>query len=461
MKFWLCLCFYSSVVVCGLAQQPDRLHCLEGDTLLLREFESICYRHADVKRAAAEALRFDTLPFIRKKIEAYRGQVLYRLAQPHASRPKRVVQARIHQIVKYLPQNVTTSCLRQAEQQMDSLYEALQQGTDFKMCVQRFSDDKREHWISRLEVPVELEDQAFRLKPGEVSSPFYSPLGIHLLQVLERKERMFVSDEAENPAISSMNETAFIRWISELKKKYVYTPYPAAIQQIQHQVATSQVLFTLQGEAYSGDDFALFARSYPASPRLQFEAFLAKSLLDRVLSCLEQDFPESVAAFQSHRDSLLVYEFTKHQFLQDRVWEEACLQTYFEQHRADYRYQTLKFKGVVIEAISKRAAKQVRKFLKKLPASEWKEAVRLTFGYGQHPEVHVIEGMFSLGSHPWVDYRIFKQQKPVLQSDYPVVQVLGEKIKGPLLYEEVRSKVIRDCFQHWEEQWMNHFKTNK
>lgn len=461
MKFWLCFCIYSSVVVCGLAQQSGRLPCLKSDTLLLREFEAICYRHADVKRAAAEAQCLDTLPFIRKKIEAYRGQLLYRLAQSRPSQPERVVQARIHQVVKYLPQNVMAARLRQAEQQMDSLYEALQKGVDFKWCVQQFSDDKGEHWISRLEVPVELEEQAFLLKPGEVSSPFYTPLGIHLLQVLERKERVPVSKREESSDGSFMQTAVLTRWLSVLQRKYAYMPYPAAIRQIQHHEATSHVLFTLQGEAYTGADFALFARSYSAGPRKQFEAFLAKSLLDRVRSRLEQDFPELAAAFQSYRDSLLVYEFTRGQFLQDRVGEEASLLAYFEQHRSDYSYQTPKFQGVVIQAVSKRTAKQVRKFLKKLPVSEWKEAVRLIFGSGQHPEVCVTEGIFSLGSHPWVDYRVFKQLKPALQPDYPVVLVLGEKMKAPLSYEEVRGEVIRDCFRHWEEQWMNRFKSNK
>lgn len=460
MKFWLCFCLCSWLTVWGMAQQVDGAGTRRGDDCLLQEFEAMCHRHVGLKRQAAEQMHLDTLPFIQEKLEDYRWQLVYQLVHPHSEHPKRMLQVKILQVFKNLSQNISASRLRKTEQWMDSLYSAIQHGADFEACVQQFSDDKSVHWLASLEAPIELEEQAFRLEAGDISKPFYSPLGIHLLKVLEKKEIQVGQPKEVRHCLQWSDENSSLGWLDELKQKYSFTPHRVAIQQVLKNKNTSQVLFTLQGEEYTGNDFLLFARSFPAAPKVQFEAFLMKSLLDRTLHGLPQDFPEAYAAFQSYRDSLLVCELTKLQLAKDGVGEEEYWRTYYDQHRSDYQFKMSKYQGVVIQATSKRVAKQVRKFLKKLPFSEWKEAVRLTFAARQHPEVKVEEGVFLLGDHPWVDYRIFKQKKPIGLSDYPAVLVMGRKIKSPLSFEEVREEVMRDCLQAWEKQWISRLRRN-
>lgn len=37
-------------------------------------------------------------------------------------------------------------------------------------------------------MPAEFEDTVFKMKPGEISRPFFTPQGIHIVKVLERKD---------------------------------------------------------------------------------------------------------------------------------------------------------------------------------------------------------------------------------------------------------------------------------
>ena len=74
--------------------------------------------------------------------------------------------------------------------------------------------------------------------------------------------------------------------------------------------STSRVLFTLDGKAYGGKEFAGFAAVYPAGTRRQLEAFTVKTILDYENSRLELKHPEFCALVQGYRDSMLLAEIT-------------------------------------------------------------------------------------------------------------------------------------------------------
>ena len=55
----------------------------------------------------------------------------------------------------------------------------------FFSCVVQFSDEKKAFWVGWLQMPVEFEDIVFGLNAGEISRPFLTPQGIHIVKVLE------------------------------------------------------------------------------------------------------------------------------------------------------------------------------------------------------------------------------------------------------------------------------------
>lgn len=51
-----------------------------------------------------------------------------------------------------------------------------------------YSEDKRSMWLERLQTTSEFENVAFSLSTGEISHPFFTPEGLHIIKVIDRKE---------------------------------------------------------------------------------------------------------------------------------------------------------------------------------------------------------------------------------------------------------------------------------
>lgn len=76
----------------------------------------------------------------------------------------------------------------------------LMAGEDFATLAKKFSNDPsvlsnsgEMGWVGRGRLVPEYEAVAFRLKPGDISMPFESPFGMHIVQLIERRGNEFNS----------------------------------------------------------------------------------------------------------------------------------------------------------------------------------------------------------------------------------------------------------------------------
>jgi hypothetical protein len=88
--------------------------------------------------------------------------------------------------------------------EIEALARRLREGGDWQSLVAAHSEDARSKvragelgWVAAGRLPGELWQAAARLSPGEVSSPVETPLGWHLLQLLERRPAGLVEGGAE------------------------------------------------------------------------------------------------------------------------------------------------------------------------------------------------------------------------------------------------------------------------
>lgn len=465
---------------------------VNGRDVLLSEFEQVCRsdgflrevspeasgnrdslaaRFVDFKLrvTAAEDAGLDTLPSFRRALHRYRqgllrsyltdGDALVRSARAYYDKiqvGRCAGQVRVCHIFKYLSQNISSRALREVEARMDSIYAALLQGSSFEDCVNRFSDEKQPFWVSWLQMPTEFEDTVFELKPGQFSKPFFTPQGIHIVKVLERKELPSFAEikddiirrQMQGRAMESSTEAVLER----LKQRYGYTPNKAAMDELRTKGHTDRPLFTLAGTPYGGDAFSLFARSHPEGIERQLQDFIRKSVFDYADRHIEQDVLAFSGHLQAYRDSLLNHDIYEREVC--ALLDDDRLAAYFAAHRERYYWPQPRYKGIVIHATTKRAAKQARKFLKRLPQAEWQDAIRLTFPAGEHSEVVAEQGVFAPGANAYVDDLAFGKGKATPMVSHPFTVIVGEKIKGPTDYREVRPQLLQDCGATLERQWM-------
>ena len=101
-------------------------------------------------------------------------------------------------------------------------------GADFETVARRYSEDPNAdqggllEWVRPGQLLPELDEALFRLQPGEVSAPIRTPLGYHVVKVIERRafspEQAAESrDQFEQRLYREKFTQAMTKWLDELK----------------------------------------------------------------------------------------------------------------------------------------------------------------------------------------------------------------------------------------------------
>ena len=483
-----CVCLFGILV---FAQEDPVLMRVNGRDISRSEFE-YSYRHNAVgedgnlspkeyavlfarsmqKVEAAKAAGLDTTSTFRKQQEAVRARLInsYLIDKPTMDSCVRDQyqnmgleahpgQVQVMQIFKYLPQTITSRHLEEQKIRMDSIYWTIQNqpGLDFSRLVERYSDDKQSRWIESLQTTTEFENVAFALSKGEISQPFFTPEGIHILKVIDRKD-MPAYEEVSNKLTERMRNREILdkateKVVERLKKDWQYTPNLAGMEELLAKGETGQTLFTIDGQNYTGNLFKRFAASHPQAVKRQLDAFIAKSLLDYESKNMDKRHPEIRYALQKSNEEYLVKEVTRQKVDLPAMNDRAGLATYFKFHSSDYRWDSPRYKGVLLHCTDKKTAKQAKKMLKKLPENEWVDKLRQTFNASGTEKIQIEQGIFADGDNKYIDKLVFKKggYEPLLS--YPFTIVCGKKQKGPDDYREVIDRVRKDYRTYLDAYW--------
>lgn len=481
----VCLCWVSILL---FAQQDPVVMRINGTPIMRSEFER-AYReeyqksrqkwdvkaYADLfinqrlKVWAAKSAGLDTLPLVKKQVADFRAQLLQAKVLKRAGegsgaatcQSKAVGEAAseqvyVLQITRYLPQNITTNRFRVEELRMDSVYKALvaqSTSVDFQQFVQLFSDEKKALWIQPLSRTKEFEKVAFSLPVGEISQPFASPEGIHIIQVIDRQADSGVAIQQMLTKEDQLINQAY----EDLKSEYGYTPDPKGVAELLEKGETTQTLFVLGGEAYTGEMFKRFAQTADVGVQKQLDYFIKRSVFNYKNRLLEKnaDFCQAIQAYQSE---LLVREVTYQKLDSPIKSDTTALRTYFQFHRSNYRWDTPRFRGAVIHCADKKMAKKVKNMLKKKTVEEWPSFMEELFKSSQSGMPHWECGLFAEGDNSYVDKKIFKKKGSDPLKSHPFTLVLGEKQKGPGHYAEVAEVVERDYKTFLNTYWMKQLR---
>ena len=133
---------------------------------------------------------------------------------------------RIRQIYFAMPKDQSKKSIMEARAQ--EVIARLNKGEDFSNLAGELSEDESRKfggdlgYISRGSVLKEVEDAAFALKIGEVSKPFWSPFGLHIVKLEERIEGEGfdkVKDKIKETLFEKAFESKYLKWKSGLKEK--------------------------------------------------------------------------------------------------------------------------------------------------------------------------------------------------------------------------------------------------
>lgn len=385
-----------------------------------------------LKVAAAIDAKLDTLTSFKKEFAQYRDQQVRPSfvtdadveAEAHriydntkrAIGPKGLV--RPAHIFLYLGQKATEEEQQKAKERIDSVYNALKGGADFAEMAKRVSQDPGSAanggllpWIGPNQTLKEFEDQAYALKDGEMSEPFLSPAGYHIILMKGHKQL-----EPYDTLRASL-----MRFIEQ--------------RNLRERIARARI-----------DTIA--ARSGGKLTREDVLAQRADSLM-----ALDPDLKNLI---REYHDGLLLYEISNRTVWDKAAKDSAGLEAFFKKNKKKYAWSEPRYKGMAYHVKVDSDVKAVRDCVKDLPFGEWAEALRTTFNSDSVLRIRVEKGIFKKGDNALIDREVFKKDTVVAPvKDYPIDAVYGKLLKkGPEDYTDVIGLVTADYQDFLEKEWV-------
>ena len=389
------------------------------------------YANYKLKVQAALDAKLDTMTSFQQEYAMYRDQQvrptivtddeLLATARKMYERTKEAIGPRglVHpaHILLELSTQATAQEQEKTRQRIDSAYRALQAGADFADLAKKISQDPVSSkdggllpWFGPGQTLKEFEDVAYSLQPGQMSSPFLSPIGYHIILMKERKQL--------EPFDSLKNDLLTVLERREMREDIISN-------KLRQMVKASNGTLTQD------------------------------QILEKRSDSLAATDPEMKYLFQEYHDGLLLYEISNREVWEKATENEAALKAWFDAHRKDYKWSQPRYKGIAYHVKDKKDVKAVKNCVKRLPFDQWAEALRTTFNPDSVIRIRVEKGLFKPGDNATVDRMVFKvpaEVKPL--QDYPIDAVYGKKLKKPSDYTDVRAQVVEDYQNDLERRWV-------
>lgn len=383
-----------------------------------------------LKVQAALDAQLDTLSSFQKEFRTYRDQQvrptfttdadMQKAAQDYYDQMKANIGPRglftAWHILLTTPQSATEEQTAAVKARIDSVYTALKGGADFEEMARKVSQDPGSAQRGGLlptmgpnQTVKEFEDVAYSLNDGEMSEPFKSDFGYHIIKMKER---------SQVPPFDSL-QTSIVKFLEA--------------RDYRSRIAQQNVKKLADEKGVSVDAI--------------YDERVAE------LSATDSDLKNLV---REYHDGLLLFEISNR-----NVWDKAQkdtegLQAFFKKNKKQYKWDAPRFKGMAYHVKDQADIKAVADCVKKVPFKDWGETLRKAFNNDSVIRIRVEKGIFKKGDNGLVDVKQFgadaSKYKP--NKDYPIEATYGKMLKAPEEMDDVRGQVVADYQDLLEKQWV-------
>ena len=374
------------------------------------------------------------------------------------------------------------------KQEVDSLYNLIKNGADFAEVARKASEDPGSArnggdlpWFSLGRMVPDFERVAFALADGEVSEPFQTSYGWHIVQRLEHRQ-LPEFEKMKGDIRKAMDRDVRGVRIKERRMAQLEKRFPVAVNE-----ATAEKAKAILGTngldsiarvnlgnldlvaATAGNQSVMLAYVVEAMAARQFAVEQAALVYDQALKQLTDEallvqgreaLPGENEEYRNligeYRDGMLLYEISNR-----NVWDRASkdtegLQRYFEANRGNYTWQKPHYKGHVILVTNDSVGALARDFLKGTNytvTDSLNSALRERFGKDAKAEFVVT----AQGDNAIVDYVAFNGPLPAPQKGRRLnawIPYNGRIITVPEEATDVKGVVSTDYQQQLEREWV-------
>lgn len=388
-----------------------------------------------LKVAAALDAHMDTMSSFKKEFATYRDQQirpsfvsdedLQREAlSVYNDTKKRIGEkglVRPAHIFIHLGQKASDAEQKSAKSKIDSLYSILKKGAVFEEVAKKYSQDNSASqggslpWIGPGQTLKEFEDQAYSLKKGEMSKPFLSAAGYHII-LMKDKKQLEPFDSLKSDILKFIEQRG-------VREKIIDEKLDTLVKRSNNTLSKEQIVEQKAAE-------------------------------------MEQHDSDLKNLIREYHDGLLLYEISNRTVWDKAAKDEEGLSKFYKKNKKKYTWDSPRFKGIVYHVKNEADKEAVRKCLKGVPFTEWADKLRKAFNSDSIIRIRVEKGIFKKGDDAFVDKMIFGKDTLTKElKDYPIDATYGKLLKKrPESYEDVRGLVTADYQDAMEKQWVSELR---
>lgn len=393
--------------------------------------------------------------------------------------------------IMLMTRNLNDSAKAVAYSKIVEIHDSVINGANFEEMAKKYSDDKGSavrggklpiFGINRM-VP-EFEKVSFQLKDGEISAPFETQFGYHIVKKLSSKpvpsfeealpliQRGINSDERSQMAREAKLE--------EVKKMYNYKAYDEPFRAyllkelkkhggydsafVKDVLAKSKFVIYSYGKvkvpasvlASKVNPKAKYSDSGAAANiAAQIKTVADREIYQYYVDNLINDNVEYRNLINEYRDGMLLFEISNKKVWDAAAKDTAGLQKYFEANRAKYNWASPHFKGIILSAKTDSVFQAAKALIPTLGQDTLTNTLHKTFGNN----IKMERMLFAQGENDVVDAVVFGHSEQSPNAKYPFAMVIeGGLVNQPETAKDVKGQVTSDYQEVLEKAWLQDLK---
>jgi len=374
-------------------------------------------------------------------------------------------------------------------------YDLLMKGNDFAAVAKKFSDDKSTAdkggvlpWFGVNRMLPEFIIAISKLKKvGDISEPFQSDFGWHIIKLNDRKAIGGFEEEKEDIKQKVTKNDRAIEaqdsFVRKTRDEYGFREDPTALDELTKVVTDSifagswkakeaenlnRTLFTIGDRSYTQTDFAKYLAAnqrkgakhdISATVKQQYDQFSNESCLKYADTQLENKYPDFRSLMKEYHDGILLFDLTDKNVWTKAVKDTVGLQNYYDQHKNNYLWDQ-RLDASVFTIKDSRVTKALTKLIKKgVPDNE----ILSRINQDTTVRVSVERKKFLRGENMLVDSIAWKPGivGPVAAKgrSTQIVSVHSLVPPEPKLLNESRGLITADYQNFLEKEWISQLRT--
>jgi peptidyl-prolyl cis-trans isomerase SurA len=284
-------------------------------------------------------------------------------------------EVKVSHIMLQTGPSATQDVIDLAKAKSDTVYQKLMAGESFEKLVNMYSQDQgskanagvMNYFTSYSNYPDQFKETAFSLNKGDISKPFKTDYGYHVIQILDKKgvpELKEVEESIKSKVgRDSRAESSKLVVAERIKKQNNYKEYAANLKEFMASVdttflqatwmpsdkqLTTKPVMSLGSKMYTVTDFAAYAKgNQEARPgeNVQmiltglFKKYSDEEALKYEENLLEQKYADFRNLMQEYHDGILLFDLTDKKVWTKAVSDSTGLERFHSNNKEKYMWK--------------------------------------------------------------------------------------------------------------------------